>query len=554
MTLPASPSAEARRKATRKRLLNDFEFYARKALKIRTKDAKIIPFVLNRAQRRFLDAILRQWQETGRIRVVILKARQLGLSTVWGGFMYWWISQHKATKGIVVTHKADSTAALFDMTKRYHAEMPEFLRPSTERSNSKELKFDKLDSGYMIATAGADTVGRGETLQLAHLSEVGLWPKGKAKEIMNGLLQAVPNEPDTFVAIESTARGMSGPFYEAWQAAVAGSSGYVGVFLPWFVDERYRVEPPEDFKRTLEEDEYVQLVFDEYDEWLDDAQLLYRRQKIALDGLDLWNQEYPTFPKDAFLTSGAPIFNLAKLAERLEKLPEVKHRLDYDPVEQTMAPNPRGRLLLYREIDPRMEYTIGVDVSKGTGGEQGSAEGDWSVAQVLDVHKRQVAVWRGKVEPDYLAAILYHLGKLFNDARMAVEFNNHGILPNTMLFKTGIMVRGELVTYPNLYTREVYDKQNDETKQELGFYTDVKTRPLIIDELRSAVRDGTLLLNDATTIDEMTTFVADPKSGKIEAEVGCHDDCVMALAIANHIHEGSWAPIESADDLYFEMI
>src|SRR3546814_13981841 len=77
------------------------------------------------------------------------------------------------------------------------------------------------------------------------------------------------------------------------------------------------------------------------------------------------------------------------------------------------------------------------------------------------------------------------------------------------------------------------DKTTDEMKEELGFYTDVKTRPLIIDELRQAVREEVILLNDATTIDEMITFVADPKSGKIEAEVGCHDDCVMALAIAN---------------------
>src|SRR3546814_10088001 len=84
------------------------------------------------------------------------------------------------------------------------------------------------------------------------------------------------------------------------------------------------------------------------------------------------------------------------------------------------------------------------------------------------------------------------------------------------------------------------DKTTDEMKEELGFYTDVKTRPLIIDELRQAVREEVILLNDATTIDEMITFVADPKSGKIEAEVGCHDDCVMALAIANHIHDGCW--------------
>ena len=544
--VPTPGDVEARRKATRKRLLDDFEFYARKALKIRTKDARIVPFVLNRAQKRLIDALLRQWQETGRIRVVILKARQLGFSTAWGGFMYWWISQHRATKGIVVTHKAEASTALFDMTKRYHSEMPAFLRPSTSKANGRELKFDILDSGYMIATAGADTVGRGETLQLAHLSEVGLWPKGKAREIMNGLLQAVPDVPDTFVAIESTARGMSGPFYEQWKAAEAGTSGYLAYFAPWFEDEKYRVDPPEDFVRTPDEDDYCAQVYDEYGEVLDDAQLLFRRRKIAQDGPNLFKQEYPTFPKDAFLTSGSPVFNLEALANRSEELPDILHRMDYDPVDGTIKPDPRGRLMLYREIDPHQEYTLGADVSKGT------AEGDYSVIQVLDQNKRQVAIWRGQVEPDYFAHICYHVGELFNWGRLAIEINNHGILPNTMLFK-GLMVRGELKVYPNLYTREVYDKTTDETKEELGFYTDVKTRPLIIDELRQAVRDSTLCLNDKTTIDEMTTFVADPKTGKIEHEVGCHDDTILALAIANHIHEGTWELIAATDDLYFEM-
>ncbi|WP_375272855.1 hypothetical protein [Sphingomonas sp.] len=549
-----TPTADERRKATRRRLFDDFEFYATKALKIRTKDAKIIPFRLNRAQRRLLAAALQQWEETGRIRIVILKARQLGFSTMVGGFLYWWISQHKATKGIVVTHHGDATRALFDMTKRYHTEVPEFLRPHTERANAKELKFDRLDSGYMVATAGADTIGRGETLQAAHLSEVGLWPKLKAKEIMNGLLQAIPEEPDTFVFIESTARGMSGPFYEAWKEAEAGTSGYLPYFAPWFEDPRYAVEVDETFKRTPDEDDYCEAVLEEYGEALTNEQLAFRRRKVALDGPALFKQEYPTFPKDAFLTSGAPVFNLERLSERAEQLPDEPLQLmDYDPVEQVMAPSPRGRLRIYREIERHMDYTIGVDVSKGTGGEQEGSEGDWSVAQVLDRHKRQVAVWRGKVEPDYLATILFHLGHLFNEARMGIEFNNHGILPNTLLYKTGIMVRGELKTYDNLYTREVYDKQTEELKTELGFYTDVKTRPLIIDELRKDVRESTICLNDAQTIDEMMTFVADPKSGKIEAEVGRHDDTVMALAIANHIHEGCWEPIASTDDLYFEM-
>lgn len=551
-------TVEERRLATRKRLLTDFEFYATKCLKIRTKDAKIVPFRLNRAQKVFLEAILEQWQRTGRVRVVVLKARQLGLSTLWGGFMYFWISQHKATKGIVVTHKGEATAALFDMTKRYHQLMEPTMRPHTARSNAKELKFDLLDSGYMIATAGADTVGRGETLQLAHLSEAGLWPKSKAAEIGNGLLQAVPNVDDTFVCIESTARGKSGWFYQQYLAATTDDpsmgSGYELVFLPWHVDPEYTAPVPEGFERNWDEQKLDQDVFDQWGYHLTDGQLIWRRQKVAQDGIDLFKQEYPSTPEEAFLTSGAPVFNLEYLAECEKRAPEIKHRMEFDPVEGRFAPSERGRLFIYAEIDPHETYVIGADVAKGVGREErrdakgnllSAGEGDYSVAQVLDSKKRIVAKFRGQVDPHYYADILEALGYLFNTARIAVEFNNHGILPNSRLWRDK--------AYPNLYVREVYDKTTDQVKEEVGFYTDVKTRPLIIDQLRESIRSREMDLTDKDTIRELTTFVADPDTGKIEADVGCHDDCVMALAIANHVHAGCWEPIESTDDLYFDM-
>src|SRR3546814_2251288 len=123
------------------------------------------------------------------------------------------------------------------------------------------------------------------------------------------------------------------------------------------------------------------------------SDLVFRRQKIALDGPELFKQEYPTFPRDAFLTSGAPVFNLTKLSERREAAPEIKHRMDYDPIEQKMVPNPRGRLLLYREIDPTMEYTIGADVAKGTGGEQEGARSEEHTSELQSLMRISYAVF-----------------------------------------------------------------------------------------------------------------------------------------------------------------
>lgn len=159
-------------KAVRLKLLEDFDYYARHALKIRTKEGEITNLKLNAGQQVLLTAINNQWQAEGRIRVIILKARQIGLSTAVGGWMYWWVSQHPAQKALVVTHHADSTKALFDMTRRYYDNTPEILKPSTRYSSRRELKFDRLDSGYAVATAGGDGVARGETITVAHLSEL----------------------------------------------------------------------------------------------------------------------------------------------------------------------------------------------------------------------------------------------------------------------------------------------------------------------------------------------------------------------------------------------
>ena len=123
---------------------------------------------------------------------------------------------------MVITHHADSTRALFDMTKRYHENCPEILRPHTKYSSRRELSFDVLSSSFVVATAGGDSVGRGETLTHLHASELAFWPKSTAADIWNGLLQAVPNAKGTAVFVESTANGVTGVFYDLWRGATAG--------------------------------------------------------------------------------------------------------------------------------------------------------------------------------------------------------------------------------------------------------------------------------------------------------------------------------------------
>jgi len=518
-------------KAVRKRLLTEFPFYARSALKIRTKAGEIAPLKLNPAQQILDKAVQQQLQDEGKIRIIILKARQQGLSTYTGGYLYYAVSQQKARKAMVITHHADSTRALFDLTKRYHEHCPDILKPHTKYSSRRELSFDVLDSSYVVATAGGDSVGRGETLTHVHASELAFWPKSTAADIWNGLTQAVPNTTGTAIFIESTANGVTGTYHELWKGAVDGTNGYTPVFIPWYVDPTYIEDVPENFERTPEEQELA----DSYD--LTNEQLMFRRRKVAQNGLDLFKQEYPSEPEEAFLTTGRPVFNPEQLQKRLSETRDVEDRLALEGGE--FLKNIRGELTTYMKHDGGMQYVIGADSSMGI------RNGDYSVAQVLDSKKRQVATWRGHVHPDYFAEVLYALGEYYNEAFICVENNSHGILTCTRL--------GKDMAYPNFYTEVQVDKITDRETVKLGFSTTSKTKPLIIDQLRASMREDELELNDKTTIREMMTYIV-TESGAMEAEPSCFDDCVISLALANHVHEGAWEPVETPNELYLEMV
>lgn len=546
-----SPDQDARDSLleTRKRLLEDFEFYAKHCVKIRTKKGTIVNLVFNRVQRRFAACIVRQMAERGYVRMVVLKARQQGLSTVITAWQYFWVSQRGAQKGLVMAHEADATATLWDMYKRVHDNVPVAVKPHSKYNSKNELTFDVLDSALRIATAGGRGVARGDTLQVCHLSEVAFWPPGFAKANFNGLIQAVPDERGTAVFIESTAQGMVGKFREAWVGATAidhTATGYEGFFSAWFESDEYRVpdyEVPADFTRTPEEEELIVLFGSQG--LNSNEQLLWRRRKIANSSTDLFMQEYPATPDEAFISTGRPVFEAKLIVDQLAALksaPKVLKRYTIDNITDnigTLSENSRGELLTYRERDAKETYVIGADVGMGVRG------GDPSVAQILDSQMNLVATWRGVVHPDYFAKVLATLGFHYHTALIAPERNNHGLV-------TCITLRDLL--YPNLYT-DVVEGTLDDGKDtiKLGFFTSEATKPLIIDKLRSSFKSGEIVIEDQTTLEEMQTFVV-TESGKLEAEGGSHDDCVIALALALYVHEGNWQPVVFGDEFYTRAI
>ena len=237
-----------REKAIRQRLKDDLLHYAAKCLWIRPKKAEdsdeqgLVRFRLNAVQRKLHERIEAQRARTGRVRILVLKARQPGVSTYVAGRFFWKATHHGGLRVFILTHRDSATNNLFQIAKRFYDHLPALIRPQVKKSNMKELVFGRLDSGYHVGTAKAEGVGRSDTIQCFHGSEVAFWQR--AEEHASGALQAVPDADGTEVILESTANGIGGLFHGKCRAAMRGEGEYELVFIPWFEHDEYSKSAP----------------------------------------------------------------------------------------------------------------------------------------------------------------------------------------------------------------------------------------------------------------------------------------------------------------------
>jgi hypothetical protein len=251
---------------------------------------------MNPAQWAIHEAVERQRAETGMVRAIVLKGRQMGSSTyVQGRFMHQTIHR-KGNRTFILAHVDDSTTNLFNMAKCYFENLPPLVRPNVSRSNAKELVFPGLNSSYKTETAGGRGAGRSETIQLLHLSEAAYFPN--PEPVIVGVTQAVPHLPGTEIFIESTSAGPSGMFYEMAMDAKEGRSEYILVFIPWSVQPEYSMETPPGFEMDAEELDYAE----EFS--LSPEQMFWRRHKISeLRSISSFAREYPITVEEAFRAS-----------------------------------------------------------------------------------------------------------------------------------------------------------------------------------------------------------------------------------------------------------
>jgi len=299
-------------------IVKDFTLFAPDCLTIRSKNGSLVPFKLNRAQLYAHEKLEAQKKKTGKVRALVLKGRQQGLSTYIQGRYFHKVITRRGTKAYILTHEAEATKNLFEMTMRYYDNLPKGLACDADRSSAKELAFKKYDSSYSVGTAGNKGAGRSQTIQLFHGSEVAFWPH--ADEHDKGVLNAVSDMPGTEIILESTANGIGNYFFNAWKAAESGQSEYQAIFIPWFWQSEYTATD-ENFNPT-EEEQFLLSLYQKQGMTL--KHLAWRRLRLMKSNdidqaIESFKQEYPCSATEAFLNPIANVFINSKHVAKARK-------------------------------------------------------------------------------------------------------------------------------------------------------------------------------------------------------------------------------------------
>src|SRR5512141_913046 len=224
-TLGLPMGTETQRIADVRRFRKDLGFYSESTLRIRTKAATLVPLQFNFAQRTVHANITRQLETEGRVRAIVLKARQEGVSTYAAARFFRRIHLYAQQSRLVIADQKKRSQTLFGIYDLFHRSLPPELRPRKRYSAKHELWFDTrdgqggLNSRIQIETAKDVEAGRASTLQLLHASEFAFWDH--PEDVWTGLMQAIP-DVGSEVIIESTANGVGNLFHEMWNAAVEG--------------------------------------------------------------------------------------------------------------------------------------------------------------------------------------------------------------------------------------------------------------------------------------------------------------------------------------------
>lgn len=543
------------------RARHDFEYWAVTCATVKDKvTGKEIKFRLNRAQRRVLAVMERQRQEGRPIRLIVLKARQWGCTTLIQMYMAWMqCVRRRNWHGVVCAQLKDVASTIRGMYSRMLAAYPQEMwegdgKPvfTSYEGTANTRCIAGRDCRITVATSKRPEGVRGADFAMAHLTEVAYWAstqKQNPEDLMRNICSGVLREPETMVVLESTANGTGNYFHSEWLRAKNGESDKEAIFIPWYEIEMYRTEVKNPAELITSMTPYEETLWERHGCTLEQIQW-YREKLKEYSDEESIASEFPTDDTEAFVYSGNSVFASADV-EKLRQLCTAPTMTGDVAGDDTWGPgamrnvrfteSPHGKMKVWRRPAAAARsdrYIVAVDI----GGR--SAKSDYSVIAVLDRCGESgmpeiAAQWRGHVTHDVLAWKAAAIASWYGEALLVIESNSLEARRTEGDHSTYILSELNDV-YPNLYHRTPDDRYGAREAARPGFHTNMCTKPLVINRLVQIVTQGAYVERDNEACNELSVYVTFP-NGNTGAREGCHDDIVMTRAIALYVH-GTMAP------------
>lgn len=484
-------------------------------LRIQDKAGRIIPLHFNNIQETYWEARTEA--------DIILKPRQVGMTTVTQAEMFTDAMVIPGLEVKMLAQREESGKALFDITRRFMDHLPEAARPEVDADTTTKLSW-KFPSGSTsvieIGTAKSRSFGRGRPAQRALFTEVGLYESGE-EDTMLGIISAMPFHEDIgarFVE-ESTANGMSGVFYEDWNKAESGTESELGFsltphFYPWFMMKEYAIPGPPIPDSDFSESELIVMDLAEkrYGLYLTDDQIRWRRMQVAfLKGEAFFLQEYPETPEQAFRNVGSAVFNAQHILLAGNRGVE-------PPLKDMAVPGTQdGRVKYWEWAQPMVRYAVCVDQASGENLGPDLRPIDYQVITVWDIQRMtQVCVVRGHIEQKLFAELVAKVSEYYNHGLIVIE-RNHA--------QYGFFDLVRVSGGRNFYLH-YHDKKE-------GFPTNQATKALLISNMETMLEYGGILPRHDNLVKEMLNYRwQGTVRAKAAASPGGHDDELMTAMFA----------------------
>ena len=405
---------------------------------------------------------------------VILKARQLGISTLTAGYALWMMTFHKDKNILVIATKQDVAKNLVTKVRVMHANLPSWLKQPCVEDNKLNLRY--MNGSQIKAVSSGPEAARSEALSLLILDEAAfidkidqIWTASQATLTTGGQCIAL-----------STPNGVGNWFHKTWVDAEEGRGMFNPIKLHWTVHPERN------------------------DDW--------RKEQDTLLGPSGAAQECDC----DFLTSGTGVID----AVLLEKLRKEQCK---DPVEKRGID---GNMWVWEPPNYNKDYIVCADVSRGDGT-------DYSAFHVIELETlTQVAEYKGRINTKDFGNMLVSISTEYNDALLIVENNNIGWATIQQIIDRdypNLFYTSKDLQYVDVQHQVTNKHYSEEKKMVAGFSTTSKTRPLIISKLEEFFREESVMVRSNRLIDELLTFVY--INNRAEAMQGYNDDLVMSFAI-----------------------